>query len=119
MEKNYVEKLLDINRTRQLQKQIAVEQIYTFRDDLLEEIGRALKTPGKDHHSELRRVTLKRANKDQLCLWVETLVLAFSATAMPLLQDTLEDAESVEEMKKSKLGDQATIIELQQKLIEA
>ena len=102
-----------------MEKNIAVEQICTFRDDLLEDMGKAIKTPGNDHHAELRRETLKRANKDQLCLWVETLVLAFSATALPLLEDTFKDAESVEEMKKDKLSDQATIIDLQKKLIEA
>ena len=60
---------------------------------------------------------MKKANKDQLCLWVETLVLTFSATALSLLQDTYQDAESVEEMKEAKLNDQATIIDLQKKLI--
>ena len=49
---------------------------------------------------------------------VETLVLAFSATALPLLQDTSQDAASVEEMKEAKLNDQATIIHLQKKLID-
>ena len=114
-----MKQLLAINQMRQVKKSVAVEQICTFRDDLLEEIGRGLKTPGKDHHVELRRDTLKRANKEQLCLWVETLVLAFSATAMPLLHDTLEDAACVESMRNSKLRDQSTIIELQQKLIDA
>ena len=50
---------------------------------------------------------------------METLVLAFSTTALTLLEDTLKDAESVEEMKKDKLSDQATIIDLQKKLIDA
>ena len=118
-ETNYVEQLLAINQMRDVKKSVAVEQMSTFRDDLLEEMGRGLKVPGKDHHSQLRRDTLKRANKDQLCLWVETLVLAFSATAMPLLQDTLEDAVCVEKMRKGKLSDQATIIEKQKNFIEA
>lgn len=102
-----------------MEKNIAVEQICTFRDDLLEDMGKAIKTPGNDHHAELRRETLKRANKDQLCLWVETLVLAFSATAMPLLTEVFEDAKCVEDMKKVKVDDQATIIDLQKKLIDA
>ena len=96
-----------------------MEQISAFRDDLLHDISTAIKAPGRDSHTELRRDLLKKANKDQLCLWVETLVLAFSATALPLLEDTFKDAESVEEMKKDKLSDQATIIDLQKKLIEA
>ena len=32
-----------------------LEQIRTFRDDLLEDMGKAIKTSGNDHHAELRR----------------------------------------------------------------
>ena len=46
-------------------------------------------------------------------------MLAFSATTLSLLQDTYQDAESVEEMKEAKLNDQATFIDLQKKLIDA
>ena len=88
-------------------------------DTLLHDIGVVVKSPGRDFHTELIRDVLKKANKDQLCLCVETLVLAFSATALPLLQDTYQDTESVEEMKEAKLNDQATIIDLQKKLIDA
>ena len=46
-------------------------------------------------------------------------MLAFSVTALPLLQDTFKDAENVEEMKEANLNDQATIINLKKKLIDA
>ena len=36
---------------------------------------------------------------------VETLILAFSATALPLLENTLKDAEDIEAMKKAKTDD--------------
>ena len=119
MEKNYIEDLLSINKVRQLNKGTAVKRIGEFRDSFLHDIVVAVKVPGRDSHTELRRDTLKRANKDQLCSWVEALVLAFSATALPLLEDTMKDAESVEKMKEEKVSDQATIIDLQKKLIEA
>ena len=45
--------------------------------------------------------------------------MAFSATALPLLDDTFKEAESVEQMKKDKLSDQTKIIDLQNKLIKA
>ena len=50
---------------------------------------------------------------------METLILAFSTTALPFLDDTLKDAEDIEAMKKSKTDDQAKIINLQNKLIDA
>ena len=62
---------------------------------------------------------VKEGEQGSAFLWVETLVLAFSATVSPLLEDTFKDVENVEEMKKDKLSDQATIIDSQNKLIEA
>ena len=99
METNYGDQLLSINQVRQLKKSVAVEHNSAVRDDLLHDISTAIMAPDRDSHMELRWDLLKKANKDQLCLSVEMLVLAFSATALPLLEDTFKDAESVEEMK--------------------
>ena len=82
-----------------------MEQISAFRDDLLHDISTAINALGRDSHTELRRDLLKKASKDKLCLWVDTLVLAFSVTTLPLLEDTFKDAEGVEEIKKDKLSD--------------
>ena len=114
-----MDQLLAINQVGKLKKSVATEKLVTFRDELLNVITSSVKAPGLDAHTELRRDMLKKANKEQLCLWVETLVLAFSATALPMLQDTCQAAECVEEMKGAKIKDQATIIDLQQKLIDA
>ena len=86
---------------------------------MLHDISAVVRAPGRDYHTELRQDLFKKANKDQLCLWVETLVLAFSATALPLLENTLKDAEDIEAMKKAKTDYQAKIINLQNKLIDA
>lgn len=119
MEKKYRDQLLSINQIGSLKKSVAVERICTFRDDVLEDIGKSVRAPGRNYHAELSQDFLKKATKDQLCLWLETLILAFSATALPLLENTMKDAGNIEEMKKAKTEDQAKIIALQNKLIDA
>ena len=111
--------MLCINQIGCLKKSVAVEQICTFRDDVLHDIGAVVRAPDREYLAELRQYLLKKANKDQLCLWVETFIIAFSATTLPLLEDTLKDAMDIEAMKKAKTDDQAKIINLQNKLIDA
>ena len=67
MEKNYLDQLLSITKVGDLKKGFAVDQICTFRDTLLDDIGVFVKSPGRVIHTELRRDVLKKANKDQLC----------------------------------------------------
>ena len=114
-----MEQLIDINQLGTRDRNSAVEKLCTLRDEVLHDIGTAVRAPGRNYHAELRRDSLMKANKDQLCSWVETLVLALSGTALPLLQDAVKDTISVESLRKSKIDDQATIINLQKKLIDA
>ena len=58
-----------------------MDQIFTFRDTLLHEIGVVVKSPGRDFYSELRRDVLKKANKEARISFVCGLRLLCSRSA--------------------------------------
>ena len=117
IDNDYTEYLIRTGQDVQLGK-VALEQLDKFRGHLFGDIARDIKMTGFDYNA-LQYDILKRANKDQLCRWLETLLFVFSNHALPLLAELSQGAERVEELKEAKINDQAAIIDLQNQLIVA
>ena len=75
-------------------KQCAVEQMCQFIVHLFRDICGSVKLSGSNF-DDLRYDALKRANKNQLCLWLETL----------MLKNLSQTAERVEELKEEKVSE--------------
>ena len=117
MENEYLDHLNGIEEDGKISRKRAVEQICKFQTHLLSDICRSVKVPGFDFTQELRYDTLKKANKDQLCLWLETLIFALNTRVVQVLHEVSREAEKVDELKESKITDQALIINSQKELI--
>ena len=94
----------------------AVDQMCKFQQHLFGDISSALKLSISD---DLRHDVLKKANKDQLCSWLETLSFVFNKHSVPYLKKFSQATERIEELQEAQIKNQGTIIELQNQLLVA
>ena len=97
-----------------------MEQVVESTDKLFNDFCGQLKlNPTSERQLvQKRKLNIRSVTKDKLIEWLENACYLLDTCSIPLLQKAAEKEEHTDQLQREKIGDQKSIIELQQKLLQ-
>ena len=99
-----------------------VSQVISARDSIFREMCREVNTDDPHHIQACFLKNRKGVTRDKLITWLETVSYILDSFSVPLLENAVRvintKTERIEELQREKIGDQQTIIKLQEEVIK-